>query len=150
MRTSSAARQFVTWAPFAVLLIVLLPVASAAQEPVKSFDQLNTRLKPGDTIWVTDAQGREIKGRITSLAPDTLGLDGRGATTLPADQVRVVENRRHDSLKNGSSSASWSVSAPVGAWSPRFAPTRAVSWTPGAPSLAHSSMGGLARASVLA
>ncbi len=120
MRTSSAARQFVTWAPFAVLLIVLLPVASAAQEPVKSFDQLNTRLKPGDTIWVTDAQGREIKGRITSLAPDTLGLDARGATTLPADQVRVVENRRHDSLKNGTLiglvvglGASWGVVAAI-------------------------------------
>ena len=26
--------------------------------------QLNTRLKLGDTVWVTDAQGREIKGKI--------------------------------------------------------------------------------------
>lgn len=33
MRTSSAARQFVAWAPLAALLIVLLPALAAAQEP---------------------------------------------------------------------------------------------------------------------
>ena len=48
------------------------PAPCAAQEPVRDFSQLNTRLKPGDTIWVTDAQGREIKGRINSLAPDRM------------------------------------------------------------------------------
>jgi hypothetical protein len=35
MRTSSAARQFVTWAPLAALLIVLLPASAAAQEPAR-------------------------------------------------------------------------------------------------------------------
>ena len=33
MRTSSAARQFVAWAPLNAVLIVLLPVVAAAQEP---------------------------------------------------------------------------------------------------------------------
>ena len=33
MATSSAARQFVTWAPLAALLVVLLPALAAAQEP---------------------------------------------------------------------------------------------------------------------
>ena len=101
MRTSSAARQFVRWAPLATLLIALLPALAAAQEPVKSFDQLNTRLKPGDTVYVTDAQGREVKGRITSFAPDSMGIDGDGARTFKAVEVRLVENRRHDSLANG-------------------------------------------------
>jgi len=101
MRTSSAARQFVTWAPLAAILIVLLPAVVAAQEPVKSFDQLNTRLKVGDAVWVTDAQGREIKGRVTSFAPDALVMDSGGTRTLHATDVRLIQERRRDSLKNG-------------------------------------------------
>ena len=62
MNTSSPARQFRNCLPLATLLIILLPALAAAQDPVKSFDQLNTRLKIGDTIYVTDAQGREVKG----------------------------------------------------------------------------------------
>jgi hypothetical protein len=100
MRTSSAARQFVAWVPL-VALSLLLPALAAAQEPVKSFDQLNTRLKLGDTVWVTDAQGREIKGRLTSFAPDAVGVDANGAQVLRADEVRAVEHRRPDSLANG-------------------------------------------------
>jgi len=79
MATSSAARQFVTWAPLAAVLIVILPALSVAQEPVKSFDQLNTRLKPGDTVYVTDAQGREVKGRIRGLSATSLLLDAGGS-----------------------------------------------------------------------
>ena len=101
MRTSSAARRFGTWAPLGATLIVLLPTLAAAQEPVKSFDQLGTRLRIGDTVWVTDAQGREIKGRVTSFAPDAVGVDANGAQVLRADEVRAVEHRRPDSLANG-------------------------------------------------
>ena len=101
MRTSSAARRFGTCAPLGAMLIVLLPTLAAAQEPVKSFDQLGTRLKIGDTVWVTDAQGREIKGRVASFAPDAVGVDANGAQVLRADEVRAVEHRRPDSLANG-------------------------------------------------
>ena len=101
MKTAYAARQFVTRAPLAALLTVLLPALAAAQEPVKSFDSLNTRLKVGDTVWVTDAQGREVKGRITSFAADSMGIYADGARTFRAVEVRLVENRRRDSLANG-------------------------------------------------
>ena len=101
MRTSSAARRFGTWAPLAVMLIVLLPAVSAAQEPVKSFDQLNTRLRVGDTVWVTDAQGREVKGKIASLGVDALALDAGGTKLFSASDVRRVEEPRSDSLLNG-------------------------------------------------
>jgi hypothetical protein len=84
-----------------VAAAISVPLFAAAQQPVRSFDALNTRLKPGDTVWVTDAQGREIKGRITSLAADSLIVDADGRKTLPATQVRIVENRRRDSLANG-------------------------------------------------
>ena len=77
------------------------PAPAAAQAPVTSFDQLNTRLKPGDTIWVTDAQGREVKGRINSLAPDSLGVDAGGFRTFAAGEVSIIQLRQGDSLGNG-------------------------------------------------
>jgi hypothetical protein len=84
-----------------VAALLAAPVQAAGQEPVKSFDQLNTRLKVGDTVWVTDAQGREIKGEIQSLAPDALTLEVDGARTVIAYDVRVIRERTRDSLKNG-------------------------------------------------
>ena len=45
-----------------VAVALCVPAFAAAQEVVKSFSQLNTRVSVGDTVWVTDAQGREIKG----------------------------------------------------------------------------------------
>jgi hypothetical protein len=90
-----------SWLSLFVGVLLVVPALGAAQEPVKSFDQLNTRLKPGDTIWVTDAQGREIKGKITSLGPDALVVDSGGTRTLPAADVRLIQERRRDSYKNG-------------------------------------------------
>jgi len=101
MNTSSPARQFRNCLPLATLLIILLPALAAAQDPVKSFDQLNTRLKIGDTIWVTDAQGQEVKGKLSALSTDGLTLDAGGTKTLAARDISIVRERRRDSLKNG-------------------------------------------------
>ena len=93
--------RFLTASVILVAAALLVPVLAAAQEPVRDFNQLNTRLKPGDTIWVTDGQGREVKGRIESLGPDALTLKGGHGRTFAAGDVRLVTARRHDSLKNG-------------------------------------------------
>jgi len=85
----------------AAVAVLSTAALAAAQEPVRSFDQLDTRLKPGDTIWVTDAQGREVKGKIRSLSPDTLVMDADGPRTFPGADVRLVVERRRDSLANG-------------------------------------------------
>ena len=77
------------------------PAPCAAQKPVTSFDQLDTRLKPGDTVWITDAQGREVKGNIQALAPEAITLKGDGPTTFVAGDVRLISERRRDSLANG-------------------------------------------------
>ena len=82
-------------------VLVAVSVRAAAQEPVKSFDQLNTRLKVGDTVYVTDAQGREIKGKIHSLSPDALTLGTDGSRTFAARDVSAIRERQRDSLKNG-------------------------------------------------
>jgi hypothetical protein len=73
----------------------------AQTQPVKWFDQLNVRRKVRDAIWVTHGWEREIKGRITSFAPDAIGVEAEGSRTPRADEVRFVWNRRHDSLANG-------------------------------------------------
>jgi hypothetical protein len=101
VNTTSTVSRHVIWALAAAALVFVLPALAAAQEPVTSFDQLNTRLKPGDKVWVTDAQGREIEGRITLLDPATLAIDAGGPRTLRAGEVRLVRNRRHDSLARG-------------------------------------------------
>jgi hypothetical protein len=93
MRTSSAARLSHIRLPLVAVLIVLLPALAAAQEPVKSFDQLNTRLKVGDTVWVTDAQGREVKGKIAGLTRSALTLEGDAGRTLQVDVVRLITQR---------------------------------------------------------
>jgi hypothetical protein len=90
-----------TLAAIVAPLLVAAPTTAAAQEPVRSFDQLNTRLKPGDTIWITDAQGREVKGRIQALAPEGITLRGDGPKTFAAGDVTLIQERRHDSLANG-------------------------------------------------
>ena len=86
-----------------VLLASLLggPCPAAAQVPVRSFDQLNTRLKPGDTIYVTDAQGREIVGRLIELGRSLLVVDDGVRWTLGPQDVRLIEERPADSKKNG-------------------------------------------------
>ena len=84
-----------------VAAFIAVPPLAAAQEPVRDFSQLNTRLKPGDTIWLTDAQGREVKGRILSLGADELTLEGGGGRTFGAPDVRAIDVRRADSLENG-------------------------------------------------
>lgn len=86
----------------AALAILLLPALVHGQEPVKSFDQLNTRLKVGDTIIVTDPQGREHKGMVLQISPTALTLDSReGQKLTMSSDVQLVQDRPHDSLKNG-------------------------------------------------
>ena len=101
MSATFRSHRRVALAILACVLLALLPTRGAAQEPVTSFDQLNTRLKVGDTVWVTDAHGREVKGTIRGISSDTLMLDSDGAQTIPAADVRSIGVWERDSLTNG-------------------------------------------------
>ena len=93
-----------TVAPALILILaaaLAAPSPALAQEPVTSFDQLSTRLKPGDTVYVTDAQGREIKGKIRDLSPSALTLEGDSAGTLQSDAVRFVKQRKGKPIAKG-------------------------------------------------
>ena len=71
-------------------------VPAAAQEPVTSFDLLHTRLEVGDTVWVTDAQGREIGEDPQSLAHIAARSTpaARRRTSRPHASARFACSRR--------------------------------------------------------
>lgn len=86
----------------ATLVLSLVASSAAAQQPVTSFDRLDTRLKSGDTVWVTDTDGREVKGKLRELSPAAMRLDvPGGSSTFEAPRVRAVRTRAADSLGNG-------------------------------------------------
>jgi hypothetical protein len=74
-------------------IVVSAPAPSSAQQPVTSFSQLADLLKPGDSVSVTDAQGREVHGRIHALGSDALTLDGTKRELLPASAIQQVVRR---------------------------------------------------------
>ncbi len=95
-----------TRATAAAILILAMALGAAnvaaAQEPVTSFDLLNTRLMVGDTVWVTDAQGREVKGKIRDLSPASLLVDVGGTPQdFQATRVGGIRTQRKDPLWNG-------------------------------------------------
>ena len=108
-----------------VAALLAAPVLAAAQEPVKSFDQLNTRLKVGDTVWVTDVQGRETRGEIQGLSTNGLTLEvpakwrseAARSTAFAAGDVSLIRDRARDPLWNGAliglgvGAAPWCIAA---------------------------------------
>ena len=80
---------------------VVTAAAVSAQEAAASFDALAGGIHVGDRIWVTDATGREVRGRLERLSSDGLVLKANGLETFAAADVRRVRARDRDSLKNG-------------------------------------------------
>ena len=76
------------------LALLVLPGAAAAQDVATSLDELvrSGELGPGDGVYVTDAAGRRIKGRISDMSPSMLEFtDGRDTWTLAANEVSKIE-----------------------------------------------------------
>ena len=76
-----------------VAAALCVPALAAAQGPVTSFSQLGDRLKPGDTVWITDAAGREIQGTIGSITTGAITLKDAGQPVFDADDVSRVRRR---------------------------------------------------------
>lgn len=94
-----------TWRKGSALLILLFLTARpavSAQTGEATSSNLETRLSPGMTVWITDATGREEKTRVVGAAGSVL-------TTTSDDSVRRfrttdivrIRARRSDSLING-------------------------------------------------
>jgi hypothetical protein len=95
---------------FALLLAAHVP--AAAQEPLRAFDQLASRLRVGDTVVVVDAAGTRHEGRLVGLSPSSLVISTRRDHPFAADQVRVVMKRGPHPLAKG---LFWGVTVGAGA-----------------------------------
>lgn len=92
------------WRRSALLCFLLTAItqAAAAQGIAGSFEQLQVLVKPGDTVIVTDAAGRETTGKIAGLSPSSLSLLAEGARREWTEHdVTTIKQRRADSLGNG-------------------------------------------------
>lgn len=74
----------------AVISLLLAFALAAAQEPVRDFAQLNTRLKPGDTIVVGGTSGVEVRGTLRDIGASSLAINHTGPRVFQADEVREV------------------------------------------------------------
>jgi hypothetical protein len=75
---------------------------SEAAQPASSFEQLQNRLAPGDTLYVIDASGEETKGRLTRALDATLTLIVDGTRReFAAHDVEQVDRSRRDPVHNG-------------------------------------------------
>ena len=85
-------------------LLVAAPVR--AQQVATSFQELQALVKTGDTIYVTDAGGVTIKGKLAGLSTSSLDLAVRRAASVPPlgvlqRNVNHIVRERADSLWNG-------------------------------------------------
>ena len=93
------------WLERLVLLVLFLAwtaCAVSAQTNAAAPHSLESTLRPGMTVWITESSGREEKTRIVSVASDivtaTSGADTRRFRTADITRVRA---RHFDSVLNG-------------------------------------------------
>ncbi|HVH29313.1 MAG TPA: hypothetical protein VM818_21310 [Vicinamibacterales bacterium] len=86
--------------PILVFLLSLGAVAHA-QAPATLFSELQTRLKVGETVMVTNDSGETVKGRVVQVSGTVLVLRGRaGDLHVAASDVQRIERPR-DTFWNG-------------------------------------------------
>jgi hypothetical protein len=96
-------RQWLPGTVFSAMLMVgLFPSAASAQPPTTDFGQLGSRVRVGETVWVTGEDGRQIQGKLWDLSASSLQIMARGqTTTFKSDSLLVISARGPDSLANG-------------------------------------------------
>jgi hypothetical protein len=79
------------------------PPAGHSGGPVSSVDQLSTKVKRGDTIYVLDTNARETKGILVEASESSIRLlvEGQIREILAGDVQRVVRRGHGDTLRNG-------------------------------------------------
>jgi len=106
------ARVWILAPLMSVPLLVMTPLKATPQVVATSFEELQSLVKPGDSIEVTEASGRKTKGRLGDLSASSLDLlarqtgpDGRETfvpqTRLGERDVQQIRLERRDSLWNG-------------------------------------------------
>jgi hypothetical protein len=86
----------------ACVLLLMVCAPAFPQTPAASFEQLiaDDAIQPNETVYVTDAWGHRVKGRLGELRPGSLVLK-QGAETIQMPEADVSSIQRRDSLQNG-------------------------------------------------
>ena len=102
-REVSMTRQLNSWgSTLSVLFFLAAATPVRAQGIATSFDQLRVLVKPGNTLAVTDAAGRETKGKLLALSASSLELSvGQTTRTFAESEVQAVSQQRHASFGTG-------------------------------------------------
>jgi hypothetical protein len=82
------------------IALSLTPLVCSFSSPAQAQAPPGPNVKVGDTVWVTVAQDREVKGLVTNITPTAIEVRGETGT----QQLNLVEVRKiskPDSLKNG-------------------------------------------------
>jgi hypothetical protein len=81
-----------------VSLLMLSSPAAFAQPSSKPTPILDSVLRPGMTVWITDSSGREQKVRIVEVSSDAVSTS---SGVFRAAEIRQVRERQADSVLNG-------------------------------------------------
>ena len=85
-----------------LVLAAVAVTASLAEAQRVTFDRLALQLNQGDSVTVTDSDGRRLRGRVVDLSASTLALQVDGLRRdLNRGDISAVQRRERDSLKNG-------------------------------------------------
>jgi hypothetical protein len=87
------------WSTLAVF-VILSPSPAPAQTIANSFEELQTVLKKGQTVIVTDASGQRVKGKVADVSPSSLVVLIPEARTFAEGTVTEIRAAA-DSLRNG-------------------------------------------------
>jgi hypothetical protein len=78
------------------LVGVLLAYGASAQPAVRSFDELQSELNAGQTVFVTDAGGRHTKGKVVDISGSTLVIrtpETRTFTDVAITDIKITDSR---------------------------------------------------------
>jgi hypothetical protein len=81
---------------FVVALTV--PLIASAQ-PAQTLDDMARKVRPGQTVVVTDTSGARIHGRLLDVSPSEMVVDADGTRRVEASAIAKVQ--RTDSVWNG-------------------------------------------------
>ena len=86
----------------AVFLAACFNVAASAQEPARSFHEVQGRLKIGEIVYVVDGSGVQTRGRVDILSDASLQLTVDGIRRdFISRTISRIDRRRPDSVRNG-------------------------------------------------
>jgi hypothetical protein len=96
------------WRFIAAMACVFAPCVASAQLQTPtptatwSLDSSGGRLRIGDVVYVTDATGVTLKGRLAAATTDAVQMDVKGdLRTISTPSVRRIQWQKPDSLVNG-------------------------------------------------